>query len=280
MTYRALPGLKIEDYSYPGERDALDKIIRSFKGIAKVLGEIASSGIQATSIAEMHGNLYRVNAKTCPHLDDLFQTAKKRLDIDMDIPLFIKPMYEYNAFTTGTTKPVVCIASFFVKNSSDDTVLFILGHELGHIKSEHLQYSLLANCITSLVGRIPLVGDLIDTGLGIKLYSWKRMQEFSCDRAGAIATGGADKAIVALQTLLGINDKMDSIDASLDDLLEQYEEFEAEKSNPISKGLMLTHLMSATHPWTIDRIYKMNEWGKSGEFETIVRRYISANENV
>lgn len=279
MTYQALPGLKIEDYSYPGERDALDKIIRSFEGIAKIMGRIATE-VQATEFAKMHANLYRISAKTCPHLDDLFQTAKKRLDIDMDIPLFVEPSYAYNAFTYGISRPVVAISSSFVKNSSDDTLLFVLGHELGHIKGEHLQYSLLANSLTSLISSVPLVGDMIDLGLGIKLCSWGRMQEFSCDRAGAIAAGGVDKAIVGLRTLLGIHEKTVDVDISLDDLLEQYEEFQSEKGNLISKGLMLMHMMNASHPWSIDRIYKMNEWGKSGEFEAIVGKYIPANEYV
>lgn len=278
MQYQALTGLKIEDYSYPGENDALNKLVRSFPVLADILGFMQDKAFQAQVFPQKHGDLYRVTEKTCPYLDGLFQTAKERLDIDMDIPLFVEPMYEYNAYTMGTTRPIVVIASSFVNNCSADTLLFVLGHELGHIKSQHLAYGMLASNLVSITNTIPKVGKLINMGLTVELYSWYRMNEFTSDRAGAIAAGGIEQAMLAIQTLLGMNEKIEGVSISVDDLLAQNTEFQMENKNIVSKTLMLYNIMYSRHPWSIDRICKLKEWGTSGEFEALVGKYISASE--
>lgn len=271
MSYQALKGLKIEDYMYPGEDNALN-LVRKIPVIKDLLSVMNNMTFQVQTLPELHGSFYRVTEKTCPHLDKLFQEAKERLDIHKDIPLFVEPKFEYNAYTTGTTNPIVCITSAFVKSCSDDTLRFVLGHELGHIKSEHLVYDMLASSLVQLSQEIPVVGGLITPALVVALYSWFRMHEFTCDRAGAIAVGSVDKAMIAVQALLGVNEKIEGVHVTADDLMAQNEMYREEEQNVITKAFMFMNIVTSTHPWTIDRIRELNKWDESGEFDMLVER--------
>ncbi len=271
MSYQALKGLKAEDYMYPGEDNALN-LVRKIPVMKDLMSIVNNMVFQVQVLPELHGSFYRVTNRTCPHLDQLFQEARVRLDIHKDIPLFVAPKFEYNAYTTGTTNPVVCSTSAFVKNSSDDTLRFVLGHELGHIKSEHVVYDMLASSIVQLSQEIPVVGGLITPALMVALYSWFRMHEFTCDRAGVIAVGSVEKAMFAMQTLLGANEKIEGVHVTADDLMAQNETYRDEEQNLITKAFMVMNIVSSSHPWAIDRIREINKWGESGTFKELVDR--------
>ena len=277
MEYNRLYDLNVSDYIYPGENNAFN-LIRKVPLWDKLMNEYCGVIISSNDLPNAQADYYRVTEKSCKHIHDLFELAKARLEIPQDIPLFIKPEFDFNACAYGGGSPFIIIHSSFIKNCSDEELLFTLGHELGHVKGEHLIGKMMIFMLSDLIRKTSSIGALISSGLVLPLYDWMRMMEFSADRAGAIATGSPDNALQGLQTLLGVHDKSAHIHVTQEDLLAQHESYRAEIENPISKLLITLQLLSSSHPWTVDRIYEMNKWKESGEFEKLIAKKAQRSE--
>ena len=65
--------------------------------------------------------------------------------------LYIQWGYEINAFTVGSENPIVVLNSGLIDMCEDDEIMFIIGHELGHIKSNHMLYHMMANVINMII---------------------------------------------------------------------------------------------------------------------------------
>ena len=277
VEYNHLYNLKPSDYMYPGEDNAFN-LIRKVPLWDKLMNEYMGFVISSNELPNAQADYYRVTEKSCKHVHDIFELAKARLDIQQDIPLFIKPDFDFNASAYGGGSPFIIIHSSFVKNCSDEELLFILGHELGHIKGEHLIGKRMVIMLSDLIGKTSSVGALISSGLILPLYDWMRMMEFSADRAGAIAAGSSDNALQGVQLLLGVHDKLAHVHVTQEDLLTQHESYQTELENPISKLLITLELLTSSHPWSVDRIYEMNKWKESGEFEKLIAEKAQRSE--
>lgn len=60
----------------------------------------------------------------------------------------------YNAFAAGVEDPIIVINSGAIDLLTYEELLFIIGHEVGHIKSQHVLYSQMAQIL-------PILGDII-----------------------------------------------------------------------------------------------------------------------
>ena len=101
-------------------------------------------------LIEGRGHYFEVTERSCPRVDRLRKIALDRLSIDYDFPIFIKREWDYNAYTTGSKSPVMVLHSSIVEDFSDDELLSIIGHEIGHRKSKHTMYHLMARNIIML----------------------------------------------------------------------------------------------------------------------------------
>lgn len=273
MEYDRLAGLCTEDYVYPGE----DNAFAALKKIP-VLDQIAAAYLKYISqigyLPEIQGNCYCVTKETCPEVYAVYQKALQRLDFQEEYPLYVKSSFEYNAFTSGGSAPYIVIHSSILKNMSEEELLFILGHELGHVKSGHLIYYIIATQLNSIIANVPMAGSaVLSTGIHYALVKWQRMQELTADRAGAIAAGGTDSGISCLGKLLGTSEKIPFMKFSVDDLKKQNDRFEEGNEDIVSKIYSAIQIMNSTHPWTVSRIKELDEWKSTGGYEEIILRY-------
>ena len=94
MGYDCLQNLCVEDYEYPGEKNAF-AVLKKIPILDKVTGAYLKYISQLAIVPEQQGDFYRVTEKTCPEIYKLYKTALKRLDISEEYPLYIKA--EYNS---------------------------------------------------------------------------------------------------------------------------------------------------------------------------------------
>lgn len=273
MEYASLSGLRPEDYMYPGE----DSAFAALKKIP-VLDQIAAAYLkyltQIFTLPEVQGDCFRITKETCPAVYGIYQKALSRLDMEEEYPLFAKAAFDYNAYTTGGSKPYIVIHSSILKNMSEEELLFLLGHELGHIKSGHLIYYMIALQLNTIAANIPVAGSAVfATGIHYALMNWQRMQEFTADRAGVLASGSVESGISCMGKLLGVSEKIPYVKFSIDDLKRQNDTFEECNEDIISKMFCAIQIMGSTHPWTVSRIKEMDEWGRSGEYGRLLKRY-------
>src|ERR1043165_5387048 len=169
---RALAALK----TIPGIDTALKKLL-------EVTGESAIRVIFTASAV-------KVTPKQCPDLYAKLQVACTTLGVDMP-ELFVQQNPTVNAFTGGVKNPVIVLHSQLIERLSDEEVLAVIAHEVGHIHAEHVLYITAARLIEAIVNAsaaklIPgseIVKLIISMGIASALLAWARRAELSCDRA-------------------------------------------------------------------------------------------------
>lgn len=276
MEYRRMENLRTCDYIYP-EEDSLFNQISKESHLNKMMGKIVALDISISALPQAQANLFRVTKKSCPKVNALFELAKARLNLSEEIPLFIRPSFDFNAHAYGGTSPFIIINSSFIKNCSDENVLFVLGHELGHLKGDHIVHQRTVGMLIDQIITRTGIGTYLTQGICLMLYNWIRTMEYSADRAGAIASGGPDNAIYGIQTLLGVHEKLKGVHVTGEDLLEQCNAYQEENESIVSKLVMLNYILKSSQPWLVDRIRVLNKWKESGEFEALVRRLGRSN---
>lgn len=271
MTYDRLNSLTYRDIAMPGEEVALN-VLRKIPGLEKLLDLALSSMLHMTTLPEVQADMYRVTEKTYPRLYRLFALACSRLNIQEIPPLFVKADFEFNAMCAGGSKPFVILHSSFAKLATDEALLGILGHELGHMISGNQSYRWLAQVLVPMARNVPMVGELLTPALSVALMHWFRMHEYSADRAGAIAAGSPDGMIEGLGMCLGAAENLPGVTITTEDLLAQHQAQQEEGDNLISRIILTSMLIGAQHPWATDRIHAMRQWKESGEFDQVIRK--------
>src|SRR6185295_11122516 len=140
----------------------------------------------------------KVTPTQCPDLYAKLQIACTTLGVDMP-ELFVQQNPVVNAFTGGVERPVIVLYSQLIERLSDDEVLAVVAHEVGHIHSEHVLYLTAARLIEflakSAVMASPLtfiVKELLTMTMRAALLAWARRAELSCDRAALLVTQDAN----------------------------------------------------------------------------------------
>lgn len=272
MEYEKLKGIRVSEYEYPGEANAF-AVVKKIPGMDKILAAYMAYLSKLYSLPEVLGDCFRVTEDTSPAVYKIYKKALQRLDMPEEYPLYAKSEYEYNAYTTGGSSPYVVIYSSMLKNLSEEELLFVLGHELGHVKSGHVIYYTMAQQINTLISALPVPGvDLASVGIQFALIDWARMHEYTADRAGVLAAGSIEGGQRGLGILLGVDEKLKDIHIDVEDLLAQNAAFEETKQNWIGKMISAGGILLSDHPWTVSRIQKLEEWKNSGDYSKVLER--------
>ncbi|HXA15315.1 MAG TPA: M48 family metalloprotease [Opitutaceae bacterium] len=142
--------------------------------------------------AHLRAEAVRVDENQLPQLHGTFLDACQKLGVTKIPKLYVlQAGGVLNAFATKFSgRNFVVVYSDFIEAFGPDSpeIRFILGHELGHLKSNHIwKHTLLAPGIF-----MPLIGP-----------AYLRACEASCDRYGAFAAENLDGAMRAMLTLSG-----------------------------------------------------------------------------
>lgn len=273
MEYTRMDNLSATDYMYPGENNVFSQI-RKVPLLNDLMGKALAVEASASCLPEAQASYYRVTEKSCPGLHRVFELAKARLDIHGEIPLFILPSFDFNACAYGGSAPFIIIHSSFVKNCTDEELLFVLGHELGHIKGNHAVYKSvivkLLNAMLKAASSLPIL-PTVKEAIEYSLFDWDRKMEYSADRAGAIAAGDPENAVSAIQTLLGVHQKLPGVHVTVEDLMAQSAVYQEENRSLVSKIVLLNAILKSSHPWSVNRISELEKWKASGEFEQLIQ---------
>jgi Zn-dependent protease with chaperone function len=272
MSRKTLTGLRPQAYEHPLDTRALDAVKR-MPGLEMLVRKCNEYGLEPLMRVQYTGSNLRVNADNFPDLYEKLQQACEILDLPKFPELYIAPCGEINSFTYGVERPIVVLSSEAVDLLADEEIFFVIGHELGHIKSAHLLYYQMAELV-------PVIGDLIatatlgiggalSTGLQIALLNWKRMSEFTADRAGLLAGQNVDAAIGAMMKIAGLPQKRyDSINT--EDFVAQARQFEALDAEKLNRWARVLSVMGQTHPWTVMRANQFLAWIDGGGYQRVI----------
>ncbi len=189
--------------------------------------------------------------------------------------LYIKQSEVFNAYTSGANQTFVVIHSRLVEVLTDEELLFVIGHECGHIKAGHVLYQELGRMLLPLlemVGQATLgLGQLAGAGVVAAFFEWMRQAEMSCDRAGALVCQDPRVALSALMKMGSGSTRFDN-EMNLDGFLDQARRHSENVGlEGLSKALLFVlYNWQLTHPQVVYRAKGLDEWLHSGAYERVL----------
>jgi Zn-dependent protease with chaperone function len=266
-----LDGLRPITFQHPSDYAILSKLeaIPILPGLVGQVLDVCKEHMEMTLIS----NSFHVTKKSLPKIYTIYHQACNALCIDNMPPLYLMHDPVYNAYTMGVDKAFIVVSSGIIDEFDDNELLYILGHELGHILCEHIKYktflSLLAEpTMLSSSGIAKIMANVTFAPL---LYLWSRRSEFSCDRAGLLACQSLEATHRINLRLSGCSKRIfDQLSPNA--LLDQTNEFRKRVSqNWISHFFATANQIYATHPRTIERSMELQDWVTEGWYDEIVK---------
>jgi Zn-dependent protease with chaperone function/ribosomal protein S27E len=272
---RRLKGLSSLDYEHPIDRKAL-VALQNTRGLDLAVRKFNEYGLDRLMKVECVGSNLRVNRTNFPEIHATFREACRILDVAQPPMLYVEYADAINAFTAGVEQPLVCLSTAAVDGLTTEELLFLMGHELGHIKSSHVLYHQMARVLPYIGDAIGMVtinfGKLLTLGLESALLYWHRMSEYTADRAGLLCCQEVGPAITTLIKTAGLPQKhYEAID--IDDFLLQAREFEGDQQDVWGLIARTLSLRGKQHPWTVVRAAELTKWIDAGDYGKIVDRY-------
>jgi len=163
---------------------------------------------------ELLANSVRLTAVISPRLHRIIEKVKSTFEIKDKIEFFSLNDNTYNAFAFKQKSNIsIVFTSALLENFSDEEILFVLGHEIGHILFDHNRLLLLYNPSKRKITFLPILAEK-------KFLTWQKKAEISCDRAGLVACKNYQTAIQSLlKVSYGLTEK--NLNFNLPELMSQ-----------------------------------------------------------
>jgi Zn-dependent protease with chaperone function len=275
MERKKLLLLHPSEYEHEFDRKAL-KNLEGNQGLEKFMKKIYKHSIERINRISHSGSFLKITSKNFPEIYELLEEGCANIHLKEIPDLYVKREDSINAFTTGVKNPLILLHTATIDHLTPDELLYIIGHEVGHIKSGHMLYHDMAQYIKfagEIVGEATLgIGSLISRGLEYPLLHWARMSEFTCDRAGLLTCQDLDVAMDVEMKMAGVPNKYcDKVDNK--EFIKQAKEFEGYDHDSLDKVAKTYLIMEQTHPWSVMRASELLKWYETGRYDEIVDKH-------
>ncbi len=212
----------VPDYSF-----SLDEQLRRKIALVRPVRDLAHAmtSIWTPDVRQQYLRIgVAVGPRQYPEIHALGEACARRLGIGVP-QMFITHSPETGGFTIATDdrEPVIVLTSALVGALSTEELLFVIGHECGHIHNLHGVYNVAAEMIANplmitllqqvakagtalklirTIEHLHLLAGVVQGGLRLFFMHWSRCAEITCDRAGLICCGDLQTAQMALIRLI------------------------------------------------------------------------------
>jgi Zn-dependent protease with chaperone function len=199
-------------------------------------------------------NGFNITPQNAPGVAKIATICHRRLQPGA-VQLFVAKGKALNAYTFGLNDPkIIVLYEPMLKVMSPDELAFVIGHEMGHVALNH-------TWLNTLLGG--MAGIPAPFGASIILYAafkqWNRACEYSCDRAGLLASNNLNKSIVALVKLAAPNIRTQ---AEFEKAFALVDAQDDTFNNRIAE-------LFQSHPMIIRRINQLKEYANSQEYKKL-----------
>ena len=263
---RILTDIAPRSWEHPADRAALAALrkIPVFDDVLrKLFGFFGEKPIRLAFLA----NSVRVSDRQFPRVKRLYEDVLQTLDAPDDYPLFVSQTPIVNAGAYGMDEPFIILNSGTVKLLDDEQLSYVMGHEVGHIMSDHVLYRTMTQILIQLAGMgFPIVG-LAARAVLVALLEWSRKSELSSDRAGLLSVQNPQGV---MNTMLKMAGGGDDEEMNLDEFIIQAEEYR-ESGDLADQVFKVLNLMGQSHPFYVLRVAEIRSWIEAGEYDRIIR---------
>jgi Zn-dependent protease with chaperone function len=265
-------GLDPDVFRHPLDRQATNNL-KKVPGFDKAVAKFIEWGVERIEYVEHTASGVRVGPRQLPRVHGLLREACAVLDVP-EPELYVR-QGSPNAYTSGHNHPYMVVFTELIDLMSEDELLGVLSHEIGHIKCGHVLYKTMARVFggAAAVGmrRVNPMTAAVGMGIRIGLKSWDRASEFTADRAAMLATQDLDACIGMMMKLAG---GVRSDEMSTAAFLEQANHLDTlAGESRISRLHRFQLRVGSGHPLVVERARHFHDWISSGAPGDIVARY-------
>lgn len=276
MARTIIKDLHPSEYEHPLDRSALEAL-RKIPLFPKVL-ELCTVPQNSITRMELLGSNLKVTERQMPSIYKIMREACEALDVPE--PLFyISSSPQLNAYTACPDKPIVCVYGYLLDMMDDDELRFVIGHELSHIKSQHIIYQALGtilgqNLLAAILSTVPGLSTFSQPAiyaLNYAYYEWYRAAELSCDRGGYLACQNFAASCKALMKLAGSSQRYVN-ELNLDEFIAQSKDFQDSGTGGLGMVQKIILSNGRSHPWSVSRVHELSKFNESGLYTQILER--------
>ena len=262
-----LKDLSPKAYEHPADR-AATAALQSIPMLDQVVRKLIEYGYERALRQTFMAGSVKLGPDQLPEIWAAHRAALARLDLTVLPELYLTQFPVANAAAIGSGRPMVVVNSRLVELLDEGEMRTVLGHEAGHILSEHVLYRTALMILLSASGlaRMPLLAGLPLVAVRMALLEWFRAAELSCDRAATLVTRDP---LVTCRTLMVLAGGSASRKLNLDAFIRQgaaYEEWEP----GWDKLARMRMELGQTHPFPVKRVSELMRWVRSGEYDRIM----------
>lgn len=255
------------DYEYPADTRARAKLsqMRELKQFSQ---DFISRVVEPWLSGQLSGDAVRISSTQLPGVYNIVAEVAGLMGVAVP-HVYIKQDPVLNAYTHGVgNQAFLAITHSLLDQLDGDELRFVIAHEVGHIKSQHVLYMTMASYLLDEAAERP---NQDATPLLLGLLEWQREAEVTADRAGLLVCGDVRAASIALLTLVVGSRKI----AAQMDVREFVENQElAIEYNPLARRMEL----GRTHPFMPRRLREMLEFSESDSYHSLVDSGITLGE--
>jgi Zn-dependent protease with chaperone function len=271
--HKKFASLDKHDYIHPSDSRAL-AALKTIPGIDTALKKLIEvTGESAIRVIFM-ASAVKVTPKQCPDLYAKLQIACTTLGVDAP-DLYIQQNPIVNAFTGGVEKPVIVLHSSLIERLTDEEVLAVVAHEVGHIHAEHVLYLTAARLLEALANVALIVSplaaiakEILSATMRGALLAWVRRAELSCDRAALLVT--QDPHVIG-RTMMKLCGGTFASKIDYEQFLEQARDFEKNyDENALDRFWADIVTSGMTHPFPVWRVSEVLKWVETGQYKQLM----------
>ena len=265
MEKKILKGLMLDDYRHPAENSAFGKLAK-MELVGKPLDWLVKKTVEELIEIEEMGTNILADEHGLKEIGEKVVCAAQISDTQLVPQTFVKWGYDFYLTTNGVNSPKLIINSGFFDLLTDDEQFFLIGHEMGHIRSQHLRFLMVCRYWYHLVASIP-GSDL----LMAPLFYWSRMTDLTADRIGLLTCQDINTALRVMMKLAGVPHSQYA-QLNTDSFLKQIDDFQ-ELLDKEGKIVGRMAVLDNAAPWLVNRALELLKWYQSGEYDKVMEKY-------
>lgn len=271
MNYRvSLKGLDANEVLHPDDKSIIEKLNKKV-GFKSFVDKTVSNIMERYASIEYSANGINVTPTSSPSIYKLLVESCRILDVKEVPACSLDWQYVISSFSVGEKDKRIVLLSGTIDLLTPDELMFVIGHELGHMKCGHQTYHMLTECLYMPIQSIP-DWKLWVSFVKLPLLNWYRKSDFTADRMGLLCCQNIDSALRTMVKMAGLPKKLYN-QVNIESFTKQAEDFGTRNSNVLDDAIEYLSINSATMPWIVQRASELLKWYHSGEYQKIINKY-------
>ena len=206
--------------------------------------------------------------------------AARRLGARQIPSFYVELDRGYQSATYGDEHDAfVNVGAFLPRFLNDEELLFVMGHEIGHLVSQHALWTTVSMFLVGqqkqnlmaegVMGFLSNPLKIIESGVESIITNWMRIADFTADRAALLALGSFDKAKRAI-FLLHLRSRRELDEMDIDEWVRQAEA----QDQTMSK---LSQMITSATPYLGARLVELRNFAASPQYEALRQKVESGS---